>query len=108
MERDKVIGIIMVIAGITISLFYAVALFMPNLIFEGIDVILVKITVFIAVVAVMGILAWIGYTLATTPPPKPIEEIEKELEKELKELEKELEAEKKEEATKEVEKKEGE
>lgn len=38
----------------------------------------------------MGILAWIGYTLATTPPPKPIEEIEKELEEELKKLEKEL------------------
>jgi len=46
--------------------------------------------VFIAVAAVMGILAWIGYTLATTPPPKPIEEIEKELEEELKKLEKEL------------------
>jgi predicted DNA-binding transcriptional regulator len=36
---------------------------------------------------VFGILAWIGYTLATTPPPKPIEEVEKELEKELKDLE---------------------
>lgn len=51
---------------------------------------MIKITVFIAVAAVMGILAWIGYTLATTPPPKPIEEIEKELEEELKKLEKEL------------------
>jgi len=30
--------------------------------------------------AVLGILAWIGYTLATTPPPKPIEDVEKELE----------------------------
>ncbi|MFZ8793387.1 MAG: transcriptional regulator, partial [Acidilobaceae archaeon] len=37
-----------------------------------------------------GILAWIGYTLATTPPPKPIEEIEKEIEEELKKLEKEM------------------
>ena len=34
--------------------------------------------------------AWIGYTLATTPPPKPIEEIEKELEEELKKLEEEV------------------
>jgi predicted DNA-binding transcriptional regulator len=33
----------------------------------------------VAVVGVFGILAWIGYTLATTPPPKPIEEIEKEM-----------------------------
>jgi len=38
---------------------------------------------------VLGILAWIGYTLATTPPPKPIEEIEKEIEEELKKLEEE-------------------
>ena len=36
---------------------------------------------------VLGILAWIGYTLITTPPPKPVEEIERELEGELKELE---------------------
>jgi len=45
--------------------------------------ILLQITAFIAVAGVLGILAWIGYTLATTPPPKPIEEIEKELEKEI-------------------------
>ena len=40
-----------------------------------------QLTGFIAVGAVLGILAWIGYMLATTPPPKPIEDIEKELEK---------------------------
>jgi predicted DNA-binding transcriptional regulator len=40
------------------------------------------------VAAVGLIVAWIGYTLATTPPPKPIEEIEKEIEKEMKEIEK--------------------
>jgi len=42
----------------------------------------------IAVVAVLGIVALIGYTLATTPPPKPIEEIEKEIQQELETLEK--------------------
>ncbi len=86
----------MVVVGIAIVVFYAVALFMPSLLLEGIDIILVKMTVFIAVAAVAGILSWIGYTLATTPPPKPIEEIEKELEKELKEIEKELETQKQE------------
>jgi predicted DNA-binding transcriptional regulator len=30
----------------------------------------------------MGIGAWIGWTMATTPPPKPIEEITSEMEKE--------------------------
>ena len=32
-------------------------------------------------------MAWIGYTLATTTPPKLIEEVERELEGELKKLE---------------------
>jgi len=46
-----------------------------------------KLTAFAAVLAVFSILAWIGYTLAATPPPKPIEEIEREIEEELKKLE---------------------
>jgi len=43
---------------------------------------LVAIPVLIAFVAVLGIGAWIGWTMATTPPPKPIEEIEAEEKKE--------------------------
>jgi len=31
-----------------------------------------------AFIAVLGIGAWIGWTMATTPPPKPIEEIKPE------------------------------
>jgi predicted DNA-binding transcriptional regulator len=30
-------------------------------------------------------MAWVGYVMATTPPPKPIEEVEKEIEAETKE-----------------------
>jgi TRAP-type C4-dicarboxylate transport system permease small subunit len=41
---------------------------------------LVAIPVFIAFVAIMLIGAWIGWTMATTPPPKPIEEITTEME----------------------------
>jgi len=55
---------------------------------------LVAVPVFIAFIAVLGIGAWIGWTMATTPPPKPIEEIEAE---EKKEEEKEKAAEEKEE-----------
>jgi len=43
---------------------------------------LVAIPVLVAFVAVLGIGAWIGWTMATTPPPKPIEEIEAEEKKE--------------------------
>jgi len=49
---------------------------------------LVAIPVLIAFVAILGIGAWIGWTMATTPPPKPIEEIEAEEKKEEAEEEK--------------------
>jgi predicted DNA-binding transcriptional regulator len=50
---------------------------------------LIQLTLMIAVAAVLSVVAWIGYTLATTPLPKPIEEIEKEIRHELETLEKE-------------------
>jgi len=34
-----------------------------------------QITALVAVVILLGILAWIGYTMATTPPPEPITDI---------------------------------
>jgi predicted DNA-binding transcriptional regulator len=40
----------------------------------------VLILVSIAFVAILAIGAWIGWTMATTPPPKPIEEITTEIE----------------------------
>jgi len=47
---------------------------------------LVAIPVAVAFVLVFGIGAWIGWTMATTPPPKPIEfEEEEEAEEEGKE-----------------------
>ena len=35
----------------------------------------VEITAFVAVLVILAILAWIGYTMATTPPPEPITDI---------------------------------
>jgi len=40
---------------------------------EGVSEWAIRIPVIIAVYAVLGILGWIGYTMATTPPPVPIE-----------------------------------
>lgn len=40
----------------------------------------VLIPVLIAFLAILFIGAWIGWTMATTPPPKPIEEITSEIE----------------------------
>jgi len=48
----------------------------------------IAVPVFIALIAIMGIGMWIGWTMATTPPPKPIEEITSEMEEEAKETKK--------------------
>jgi len=39
---------------------------------------LLAIPVFIALIAILSIGAWIGWTMLTTPPPKPIEDLERE------------------------------
>ncbi len=89
MTKDKVVGAGLVgISAIIIGVYTWLVFFPP---ITGADIFVLKLTGAAAVVGVFGILGWIGYTLATTPPPKPIEEIEKELEEELKKLEKELE-----------------
>jgi predicted DNA-binding transcriptional regulator len=35
----------------------------------------IGVTAFVGVALILAILAWIGYTMATTPPPEPITEI---------------------------------
>jgi predicted DNA-binding transcriptional regulator len=35
----------------------------------------IRVTAFIGVALLLAILAWIGYTMATTPPPEPIADI---------------------------------
>jgi len=84
MSKDQIIGVAILIGSIGGILIYFYLVFLSTWI-----LLTMQLTAFIAVAGVLGILAWIGYTLATTPPPKPIEEIEKDLEKELKEVEKE-------------------
>jgi len=85
LSRDNIIGGLLASISIIIIIVYGYLVFLTDY-----SMILLKLTGFIAVAGVFGVLAWIGYTLATTPPPKPIEEIEKELEEELKKLEEEV------------------
>ena len=82
MSRDQVVGVLLVVLAVTVIVAYGWIVF-----FTEWSLLLLQITGFIAVAGVFGILGWIEYTLATTPPPKPIEEIEKELEEKLKNLE---------------------
>jgi len=39
----------------------------------------VQISAFLAVATVLVVMAWIGYTLATTPPPEPLEDLVAEI-----------------------------
>ena len=94
MSKDRIIGGGMLLAAIIIWILYTIYGFLlilfPNLPIPkpNINLINIPITiVWLAMTAILFIAAWIGYTLATTPPPKPIEEIEKELEQELKQIE---------------------
>ncbi len=82
MSRDQLVGLLLMVVSIAVIAAYVWVVF-----FTEWAMLLMQVTVVAAVTGVMGILAWIGYTLATTPPPKPIEEIEKEIEEELKKLE---------------------
>jgi len=82
LNRDQAVGALLVAVSIVVIAVYGWLVFLTEW-----WMLVLKLTGFVAVAAVFGILAWIGYTLATTPPPKPIEEIEKEIEEELKKLE---------------------
>jgi predicted DNA-binding transcriptional regulator len=71
---------------VIVGLFYVVTLFYPQwLEMLGMQVTqaniqfwIIAIPVLAAFIAIIGIGAWIGWTMATTPPPKPIEEVTSE------------------------------
>jgi hypothetical protein len=76
LSKDQIIGTLIFTVCIALMVCYIVALFWPAL--EAIRLWLVAIPVLIAFTAILGIGAWIGWTMTTTPPPKPIEEIRPE------------------------------
>ncbi len=73
-SKDQALGTLICTVCVAVAIAYTLALFWPAL--EAIRLWLVAIPVLIAFIAVLGIGAWIGWTMATTPPPKPIEEIQ--------------------------------
>jgi predicted DNA-binding transcriptional regulator len=91
MSKDQAIGGAILVVCALVAIFYTVGLFFYQPIIDAIPALkigetatvqfwLIAIPVFVAFVAIMAIGAWIGYTMATTPPPKPIEEITTEME----------------------------
>ena len=79
MSKDQSIGAVVLVACVAGILIYGCLVFD---ILPGWSLLVLKLTGFIAILGILGIGAWIGWTMATTPPPKPIEELEKEIETE--------------------------
>jgi predicted DNA-binding transcriptional regulator len=66
MNKDQAIGAIILVASIVGLLAYAWLIYAYPLV-------VLQITAFVAVAGVLVIIAWIGWTMATTPPPAPLE-----------------------------------
>jgi len=102
LSKDQAVGGIIFIICIAIAIFYIATLFFPQwletlgLAISEADVRFwtIAVPVFIAFIAILGIGAWIGWTMATTPPPKPIEEITSETEEKTEESQSEQKPEK--------------
>ena len=83
MSKDQAIGAVIVAVCVIVALAYVSLLFfydpyISNIINLGsaanVHFWLIATPVAIAFIAILAIGAWIGYTMATTPAPKPIEE----------------------------------
>jgi len=71
MANDKILGgtiFIVSLAGVAI---YFWLLFLSSWAW-----LTIQVSAFLAVAMMLFIIAWIGYTLATTPPPMPLEELD--------------------------------
>ena len=83
-SKDQGIGGAILAVCVIVAIVYVLLVSVPQQLFglNGTDVRLdaVLVLVSVAFIAILAIGAWIGWTMATTPPPKPIEEITTEIE----------------------------
>ena len=76
--KDQAICGLTCVVCLGVAIWYTIALAFPSVMFgwispRDIQMWSIGVPAFIGVSAVAG---WIGWTMTTTPPPKPIEEIE--------------------------------
>ena len=89
MSKDQMIGGAILAACVLVVVGYLVLVSVPSVFgleasTARLDAVLILVSIgFIAILSVGG---WIGYTMATTPAPKPIEEITAETEEKTKPL----------------------
>ncbi|PVX24196.1 MAG: transcriptional regulator [Candidatus Bathyarchaeum sp.] len=86
-SKDQAIGWVIFLVCAIVALAYTVSMLWPSevadllcldLSGQSFRLYLVAVPVLLAFVAVLAIGAWIGWTMGTTPPPRPIEDIESE------------------------------
>lgn len=80
MANDRVLGGILFLGSLAGIVIYFWLLFMSPW-----TLLTIQVSALLAVGMVLLIMAWIGYTLATTPPPMPLEDFDFETEAEEKE-----------------------
>jgi len=88
LNKDQAVGTIIFLLCVLAAILYIATLFFPSwpkllgiqLPENSVQFWAVATPVLLAFIALMGIGAWIGLTMAKTPPPKPIEKITTEIE----------------------------
>jgi len=67
---DRILGAVILLGSLLGVAFYFWLVFLSPWAW-----LVIQLSAFLAVAAVLVIIAWIGYTLATTPPPEPLEDL---------------------------------
>jgi len=68
MANDRAVGSAILVGSVLGVIVYGLLLYYwPT--------VMLQITAFVAVAVLLAILGWIGYTMATTPPPEPITDV---------------------------------
>jgi len=68
MANDRAIGSAILVGSVLGIIVYGLLLYYWPLV-------VLEITAFVALAVILAILGWIGYTMATTPPPEPITDV---------------------------------
>ncbi len=71
--NDKLLGYVILIGSL-----FGIACYFYLVFLSPWALLVVQFSAFLAVAAILVIMAWIGYTLATTPPPEPLEDFVEE------------------------------
>ena len=73
MSKDQSLGALLMVTGLVGIVLYGWLIF-----FSAWSLLVLEVTGFVVVAGVLGIIVWIGYTLATTPSPTPLNGLGKE------------------------------